>query len=126
MKFLADMGISPRTVRFLCNLGHEALHLHEQGLDQMADPNIMEKARNEGMVLLTHDLDFADIAAASGDRLPSVIIFRLRNMRPENVHRYLQRVIVEQEQSLTNGAIISVTEGQIRIRALPVRTAENS
>jgi len=95
MKFLADMGISPRTVRFLCNLGHEALHLHEQGLDQMADSNIMGKARNEGM-------------------------------RPENVNRYLQRVISEQEQSLTNGAIISVTEGQIRIRALPVRTTESS
>ena len=82
MKFLADMGISPRTVLFLCNLGHEALHLHEQGLDRMSDPEIMEKARNEDMVLLTHDLDFADLAAASGDRLPSVIVFRHRNMPP--------------------------------------------
>ena len=30
MKFLANMGISLATVEFLRNLGHEAVHLHEE------------------------------------------------------------------------------------------------
>ncbi|MDZ7833206.1 MAG: DUF5615 family PIN-like protein [Desulfobacterales bacterium] len=119
MKFLADMGISPKTIFFLRDLGYEALHLHEEGLNRMADPAIMEKARNEGMVLLTHDLDFGDLVAASGARLPSVVVFRLRNMRPENVNRYLKRVLAEQERSLADGAIISITEGKFRVRPLP-------
>jgi len=34
MKFLADMGISPEAVRFLTKLGHDAIHLHDQGLDR--------------------------------------------------------------------------------------------
>ena len=62
--------------------------------------------------------------AASGARLPSLVVFRLRNMRPENVNRYLQSIIDEHGESLEGGAIISVTEGQIRVRLLPLETEE--
>ncbi len=30
MKFLADMGISPRTVAHLQRVGHDAVHLHDE------------------------------------------------------------------------------------------------
>ena len=40
MKFLADMGVSPVTVGFLRGLGHEAVHLHEEGLDRLPDTSI--------------------------------------------------------------------------------------
>lgn len=86
MKFLADMGISPGSVRFLRELGHDAVHLHEQGLNNLTDSDILEKARREQYVLLTHDLDFGAPLAASGAKIPSVIIFRLRNMCPESVN----------------------------------------
>jgi predicted nuclease of predicted toxin-antitoxin system len=119
MKFLADMGISPGTIAFLRSLGHDAIHLNEQGLDRMPDSEILEKARHEHRVLLTHDLDFGELVAASGYRLPSVIIFRLRNMRPENVNRYLKHIIGEKRVMLAEGAFVSVTEGQIRVRLLP-------
>ena len=33
----------------------------------------MEKALNEGRVLLTHDLDFAELLAASGGKAPNRI-----------------------------------------------------
>jgi predicted nuclease of predicted toxin-antitoxin system len=124
MKFLADMGISPKTVTFLRDLGHDAMHLHEQSLDQLPDPAILEKARCEERVLLTHDLDFGDLVAASGSQLPSVIIFRLRNMRPERVNRYLRGVVTQHGNVLERGAIVSVTEGQIRVRLLPLRASE--
>ena len=71
MKFLADMGISPKTVAFLQNNGHDAIHLHEQGLERLPDPEILAKARREDCVLLTHDLDFGELVAASGARLPN-------------------------------------------------------
>ncbi|MGB4946125.1 MAG: DUF5615 family PIN-like protein [Candidatus Competibacter denitrificans] len=58
MKFLADMGISPRTVTFLNSLGHDAIHLREQGLEHLSDPDILHKALEEGRILLTHDLEF--------------------------------------------------------------------
>jgi len=120
MKFLADMGISPKASLFLRELGHDAIHLLDEQLHKLPDPIILEKARNEGRILLTHDLDFAELVAASGAHLPSVIIFRLRNMRPDNVSRHLVQIIQAYSVELEQGAIISVTEGQIRLRALPL------
>ena len=120
MNFLADMGISPKTVEFLQHLGHQAVHLQQQGLHKLKDPQILEKARNEERILLTHDLDFGDLLAASGAGLPSVVIFRLRNMRPEHVNRYLIKIISQHPKALEDGSIITVTEARIRMRDLPL------
>ena len=61
MKFLANMGISPLTVKWLHGLGHEAVHLHELGFDRWADADILGKAREESWIILTSDLDFGDL-----------------------------------------------------------------
>jgi predicted nuclease of predicted toxin-antitoxin system len=45
MKFLGDMGISPRTIALLRERGYDAIHLVEQKLERMPDPNILEKSR---------------------------------------------------------------------------------
>jgi len=120
MKFLSDMGISPRTVGFLRKKGFDAVHLSEQGLYRMEDSAILNKAREEGRILLTHDLDFGEMMAASHAQLPSVIVFRLRNMRPENVNGYLEKILEEHEKRLKTGVFISVTEGRIRLRSFPM------
>lgn len=120
MRFLADMGISPRTVAFLRELGHDAVHLHALGLDRLPDPAILELARAENRILLTHDLDFAQLMAAGGDVLPSVIVFRLRKMKPESVNFHLRGIIAQHQESLERGAIISVVEGHARLRFLPI------
>jgi len=120
MKFLADMGISPLVVRELRQNGHDAIHLHEEGLNRMLDGEILGKARQEGRILLTHDLGFGDLLAASGGSLPSVIIFRLKDMRAPNVSRHLFSIIKQQSDALQRGVVCSVTEKKIRVRALPL------
>ena len=120
MKFLADMGISPRVVSALRERGHEAVHLQEQGLGKLPDVEILAKARSEGSVLLTHDLDFGELLAASGGNLPSVIIFRLRDMRADNVNFHLFSILEKQSDALEKGVVCSVSERKVRIRALPL------
>lgn len=120
MKFLADMGISPKTVSYLNSLAHDTVHLKDQGLQRAFDSFILDKALNEGRILLTHDLDFAELLALSGGKAPSVIIFRLRNMHPDRVNMCLNMVINEHVEALGKGAIISVDEGLIRVRYLPI------
>ncbi len=122
MKFLADMGISPKVVDFLQQHGHDATHLQQHGLCRLKDWQILEKAREEGCVLLTHDLDFGDLLAASGADLPSVLIFRLRNLRPDQVNRYLLKIISQYSENLGKGSIITITEGRVRMRRLPLGT----
>ena len=122
MRFLADMGISPVTVQFLTDRGYDAVHLHALGLDRLPDSEILEKAHFEKRIILTHDLDFGELVAASGAILPSVITFRLRSMRPANINRYLYSIIDGYCDDLETGAIISVTEGLVRVRSLPIHS----
>lgn len=91
MRFLADMGVSPQSVALLQGPGHDADHLHAQGLDRMADSASLDNARQEDRVLLTHDLDSGELMAASGAELSSIVAFRLRNMHPDRANRHLER-----------------------------------
>jgi predicted nuclease of predicted toxin-antitoxin system len=75
MKFMLDMGISPKTAVFLRNLGYDAIHLHELKSDRSTDPAVMQMARNEERILLTHDLDFGQLIAASGANAPALLFF---------------------------------------------------
>lgn len=120
MKFLADVGISEGTVSDLRGQGYDAVHLRELGLQRMLDHEILQKARIEQRIVLAHDLDFGDLLAASGEDLPSVVIFRLRDMRPANVNLHLRAVISERSAELERGVIVVVTEGRIRMRDLPL------
>ena len=93
MRFLADMGVSIMTVQALRAAAHDAVHLREQGLIRLPDPDIVAKAAQEQRVVLTFDLDFGDILAAARTGAPSVIIFRLRNQTPTAVNPRLLRAI---------------------------------
>ena len=48
MKFIADMGVSPKVIHLLQSFGHQAVHLQTQGLHRLKDTEILEKARKEG------------------------------------------------------------------------------
>lgn len=121
MKFIANMGISPLTVTFLRERGHEAVHLHEQALDRMPDEKIIEKARAENAIILTSDLDFGDLLALSRAELPSVIIFRLEPpMTATKVNAKLTAILQDYMTVLEQGAILSVSEERIRVRTLPI------
>ena len=120
MKFLADMGISQSTVSLLRAMGYDAIHLRDEGLQRALDREIVQKAKREKRIVLTCDLDFGDLMAASGDISPSVIIFRLDNETPKNMNKRLKQVIRESSDALTKGAIISVEEARHRVRHLPI------
>jgi predicted nuclease of predicted toxin-antitoxin system len=119
MRFLADMGISTRTVVWLRSSGHDAVHLSEENLQRLDDEEVLAKARTEGRILLTMDLDFGYLLAVSQEQVPSVVLFRLENESSEVVNRCLMEVIRECASDLEAGAIISASEEVIRMRRLP-------
>ena len=120
MKFLADMGISPRTVAKLKREGYDAVHLVEERLEKLEDQKILIKGRDEGRIVLTVDLDFGYLLAVSGARLPSVIIFRLGNESREVIEEYLDEVLSQCHKELNAGAIVSVKDDGFRVRRLPI------
>jgi predicted nuclease of predicted toxin-antitoxin system len=120
MKFLADMGISPRTVNWLKSADYDAVHLVDEGLEKLADDEILKKARNEERILLTVDLDFGYLLAISKEILPSVIIFRLGNESYDVINERLAEVLKRFGEELAAGAIISVKNYRFRVRRLPI------
>lgn len=120
MRFLADAGISPRTVEFLEQLGHEALHVRTLGLQRAPDHDIVDRARADSRVVLTFDLDFGEILALGVLDKPSVILFRLADERAESVNRRLSTVLSERRAEIESGALILVEDTQYRVRRLPI------
>jgi len=122
MRFLADMGVSPRCVEWLREHGHNAVHLYEEKLQNLSDKDILSKARDEERILLTMDLDYAQLISATGsDELPTVVIFRLSDQRPSTVQERLAVLMPTLNKWINAHAIISVGDQRIRFRALPIR-----
>lgn len=120
MKFLADMGISQSTVRWLRENGYDAVHLREENLHKISDAEIIEKGRRENRIILTCDLHFSYIMAVSKRVCPSVITFRLDDESPNNINNKLKSILNESRVALETGAIISVEETKYRVRLLPI------
>lgn len=120
MKFLADMGISPKTVQWLVNQEYDAIHLLDEDLEKLPDEQILEKAQAEKRIILTVDLDFGALLAIAKTPFPSVIIFRLNNASRDIIEARLRVVLEKCLQDLEAGAILSVDDEKIRIRYLPI------
>jgi predicted nuclease of predicted toxin-antitoxin system len=114
------MGVSPRVAEWLRQGGHDAVHLRDQQLHRMADPDIFAKAGAEGRVVLTFDLDFGEIVAAIRERATSVIVFRLQDTRTDRVIDRLRDVLAQSSDALNAGAIVVVEDAQHRVRRLPI------
>ncbi len=120
MRFLADAGISPKTVEFLINLGHEVIHVRTLGLQRSTDRALVEHAQDGGHVIVTFDLDFGDILALGVLDKPSAIILRLGDERADSVNRHLSVVVTECVEDLQSGALVLVEDTRYRVRKLPI------
>ena len=96
------------------------MHLWSLGLGTLPDHVILARAREDSRILLTADLDFGLLMAAGGHSLPSVILFRLRDMTPASVGDMLSRVLADHAIDLLKGMFVVVTESAIRARPLPI------
>ena len=124
MRFLADAGISPRTVEFLEERGHSAVHVRTIGLAAAGDRELIERAMSDSSVILTFDLDFGDILALGVLDRPSVILFRLTDERAAAVNKSLATVLDECQAALESGALVLVEDTRHRIRKLPIARSE--
>ncbi len=85
MRLLIDMNPSPRWVNALTGAGFEAVHWSALGPANSPDSEIMAYARVNGYVVLTHDLDFGAILAATHGDKPSVVQIRADNISPQAI-----------------------------------------
>ncbi len=122
MKFLVDMNLSPGWVSFLSDAGFAAVHWSEVGRGDASDIELMQWAAKRDHIVLTADLDFGAILAATQRRRPSVIQIRADVVTPATVGRAVLAAIRQTRQALGEGAIVSVQPARARLRVLPFQT----
>lgn len=121
IRLLADVHISPKTVRDLQKQGYEIMRSSEVLPTNAPDINILEFARTENWVVLTQDLDFSMLVALSKYSQPSLITLRLSSAKPDIVTQKLLDILPQIEEALQEGSAITIQDESIRIRKLPVR-----
>lgn len=122
MRLLLDMNISPRWTSYLAASGHEAVHWSDVGPITANDDTIMQWARANDAVVLTHDLDFAAILAATGGQKPSVIQIRADRLTPEAIGAHVLTVLRQFAHELAQGALLTIEPGRARASLLPLPT----
>src|SRR3712207_1557182 len=78
------MNVSPALAADLKAAGHDAVHALDRDLGTARDETVMAAATRERRCLVTADLDFPQLLAASRAARPSVVL-RLREPRPDKV-----------------------------------------
>ena len=126
MKLVIDVNLAPAWADRLRASGHEAQHWSEIGALNATDSEILAWAAEHGAVVLTCDLDFGAILAASQTCTPSVVQIRARDVLPEAIGDRVCGVLETAGHDLQQGSIISVDLDTARVRVLPLGDGESS
>jgi predicted nuclease of predicted toxin-antitoxin system len=82
---------------------------------------MMAYAVQHQRVVLTHDLDFGAILAASNLVAPSVVQIRSGNTDPDVIAAPLLAALRQLAPELAVGALVTVDATRSRVRVLPLR-----
>ena len=121
MKLLLDVNISPVWRDYLRAAGHHAVHWTAIGDARALDTEIARYAGEQGFVIVTRDLDFGALLAASRLNRPSVVLLRGPHQFPVEAGQRVLNVLRETESDLGAGAFVTVDVNKTRVHILPIR-----
>ncbi|MEQ1741130.1 MAG: DUF5615 family PIN-like protein [Candidatus Nitrotoga sp.] len=121
MKLLVDMNLSPRWIGLLADAGIEAAHWSTLGANNAPDTEIMTYASANGYVVLTHDLDFSAILAATHGEKPSVVQIRADDVSPDVIGLQVIIALRQMASELADGALLTIDPNRTRMRLLPLQ-----
>jgi predicted nuclease of predicted toxin-antitoxin system len=121
LKLLIDMNLSPRSVELLTQAGFDAVHWVSQGQMDATDVEIMQHAATNDLIVLTQDLDFGAILAASRGNKPSVVQIRADDTNSDRIGADVIRALRQAADDLARGALVTVEPGRQRLTLLPLR-----
>jgi predicted nuclease of predicted toxin-antitoxin system len=121
VKLLVDMNLSLSWVDRLARRGFEAVHWSTIGAATAPDSEILTWANEHGFVLVTNDLDFSAILAASARTTPSVVQIRTQDLLSDEIVSTVVRALEAHRDHIERGALLSIDEAATRVRMLPLR-----
>jgi predicted nuclease of predicted toxin-antitoxin system len=121
MRLLLDNNLSPQLARTLREAGHDTEHVRDHGLQAAPDARVMRQARDHDQVLVSADTDFGTLLARTGADRPSVILIRRSSARrASELATLLLSNLDAITEDLESGAVVVITDTDLRVRALPI------
>jgi predicted nuclease of predicted toxin-antitoxin system len=81
----------------------------------------MAYAAQHGYTVLTQDLDFSTILAATQGEKPSVMQIRSDNLDPDVIGAQVIDAVRKLDGQLESGALVSIEPPRTRVRLLPLK-----
>ena len=116
LRFKIDENLPVEAALLLRKAGHDADTVSDESLAGSADAKIADISLKEERVIVTLDLDFADIRAYPPERYPGIIVMRLKRQDKLTVLKTLARILAMFEHEDPRGSLWIIDEKQIRIR----------
>jgi predicted nuclease of predicted toxin-antitoxin system len=120
LSIVIDMNLSFDWVDELARHGFVAVHWSTVGDPRASDDLIMDWARINNHIVLTHDLDFGTTLALTHASGPSVVQVRGKKVLPEDVGVEVITALRLYETELAAGALIVIELNKSRVRVLPL------
>ena len=115
-RFFLDENVQGFIARPLRDFGHEVITAQEAGLIASSDDAIMLRARASHAVLITADLDFANVLRFPVGTHSGIVVLRLKRLLPPEIaQRTLDAVSNELVPDMA-GCLAIVDETKTRIR----------
>ena len=116
MRFKIDENLPVEVTEVFRAAGHDTMGVLEQRLGGRPDPEVVDVCIQEGRVLVTLDVDFADIRAYPPDRSPGLIVLRIASQSKSLVVAYVHRVITALADNDCSNQLWIVERERIRVR----------
>ena len=121
-RLLLDQGLPRSAAKLLLAAGWDVVHVGDVGLSRADDSRILEHAREQGRTCVTLDADFHALLATSDAKSPSVVRIRREGLNAKAICELLLQVWPRIESAVNEGALVTITERSVRVRALPIST----
>ena len=116
MKFKLDENLPVEAAGLLRDRGHDAHSVHDERLGGAADPAIAQAAQQEQRILMTLDLDFADIRHYPPSAYFGIIVLRLARQDRDSVLAMIPRLLEMLRTESVARRLWIVDESRTRIR----------
>ena len=116
MQFKTDENLPEEVAALLREHGFDCLTAHSQRLAGRPDSVVSTTCRDEGRILVTFDVGFANIRAYPPAEFPGFIVFRLSTQDTPHVLAVAARVIEALRDRPLQNELWIVEEANIRTR----------
>ena len=113
------MNLSPRWVDYLAQRQIVATHWATLGAPDATDAEITAHAADIGAIVMTSDMDFGAILAATAAAGPSVVLVRAENLSPEAIEPRIPAALATAGDTMRAGAFLTADGRRARLRPLP-------